>query len=135
MSGCVRPTSRAAAELYLLISSVTNNLSIGGYQTGACTQPDSVAFTTRLLVSFIPAGVMFLSLVFLWRYQLTGERLQANKAVLEERRNQQTAESGNTGETAPQPSLEMKSHDLPDKRGPVQLTYFGPYGSFRLKRP
>ncbi|CAH1258962.1 MFSD2A [Branchiostoma lanceolatum] len=121
----------------ILLASVTSlvALEIGGYQTGACTQPDSVAFTTRLLVSFIPAGVTLLSLVFLWRYQLTGERLQANKTVLEERRNQQTADSGNTGGTAPQPSLEMKSHDLPDKRGPVQLTYFGPYGSFRFKRP
>ncbi|CAH1258965.1 MFSD2A [Branchiostoma lanceolatum] len=125
----------------ILLASVTSlvALEIGGYQTGACTQPDSVAFTTRLLVSFIPAGVMFLSLVFLWRYQLTGERLRTNRAVLEERRTQQTADSGNTGGTAPgtapQPSLDMKSHDLPDKRGPVQLTYFGPYGSFRFKRP
>ncbi|CAH1258966.1 MFSD2A [Branchiostoma lanceolatum] len=127
---CLNSTSMLFASVSSLVA-----LEIGGYQTGACTQPDSVAFTTRLLVSFIPAGVMFLSLVFLWRYQLTGERLRANKAVLEERRTQQTAESGNTGETAPQPSLEMKSHDLPDKRGPVQLTYFGPYGSFRFKRP
>ncbi|XP_066275418.1 sodium-dependent lysophosphatidylcholine symporter 1-like [Branchiostoma lanceolatum] len=125
----------------ILLASVTSlvALEIGGYQTGACTQPDSVAFTTRLLVSFIPAGVTLLSLVFLWRYQLTGERLQANKTVLEERRTQQAADSGNTGGTAPgtapQPSADMKSHDLPDKRGPVQLTYFGPYGSFRFKRP
>ncbi|XP_066275419.1 sodium-dependent lysophosphatidylcholine symporter 1-like [Branchiostoma lanceolatum] len=121
----------------ILLASVTSlvALEIGGYQTGACTQPDSVAFTTRLLVSFIPAGVMFLSLVFLWRYQLTGERLRTNKAVLEERRTQQAADSGNSSGTAPQPSPDMTSHDLPDKRGPVQLTYFGPYGSFRFKRP
>ncbi|XP_066275420.1 sodium-dependent lysophosphatidylcholine symporter 1-like [Branchiostoma lanceolatum] len=129
---CLNSTSMLFASVTSLVA-----LEIGGYQTGACTQPDSVAFTTRLLVSFIPAGVILLSLVFLWRYQLTGERLQANKAVLEERRNQQATDNanGNTGGTAPQQSLEMKSHDLPDKRGPVQLTYFGPYGSFRFKRP
>ncbi|XP_078575810.1 sodium-dependent lysophosphatidylcholine symporter 1-B-like [Branchiostoma floridae x Branchiostoma japonicum] len=104
----------------------------GGYQTGSCTQPDSVAFTTRLLVSFIPAGATLLSLVFLWRYQLTGERLAANKAVLEERRTQQAADTNVNG-AAPQLSLTMKSQDVPDTRGPVQLTYFGPYGSFRVK--
>ncbi|XP_066275422.1 sphingosine-1-phosphate transporter MFSD2B-like [Branchiostoma lanceolatum] len=127
---CLNSTSMLFASVSSLVA-----LEIGGYQTGACTQPDSVAFTTRLLVSFIPAGVMFLSLVFLWRYQLTGERLRTNKAVLEERRTQQAADSGNSSGTAPQPSLDMTSHDLPDKRGPVQLTYFGPYGSFRFKRP
>ncbi|XP_035672202.1 sodium-dependent lysophosphatidylcholine symporter 1-B-like [Branchiostoma floridae] len=121
----------------VLLASVTSivALEIGGYRTGSCTQPDSVAFTTRLLMSFIPAGAYLLSLVFLWRYQLTGDRLAANKAVLEERRTQQSADSGNTDKAAPQPSLAMKSHDLPDTRGPVQLTYFGPYGSFRFKLP
>ncbi|XP_035675068.1 sodium-dependent lysophosphatidylcholine symporter 1-B-like [Branchiostoma floridae] len=121
----------------VLLASVTSivALEIGGYQSSACTQPDSVAFTTRLLVSFIPAGATLLSLVFLWRYQLTGERLAANKAVLEERRTQQSSDSGNTDTAAPPPSLATKSHDLPDMRGPVQLTYFGPYGSFRFKRP
>ncbi|XP_078576544.1 sphingosine-1-phosphate transporter MFSD2B-like [Branchiostoma floridae x Branchiostoma japonicum] len=124
----------------ILLASVTSivALEIGGYRSGSCIQPDSVAFTTRLLISFIPAGATLLSLVFLWRYQLTGERLAANKAVLEERRTQQSADSGNTDKAAPEPSLSMKSHDLPDTRhvrGPVQLTYFGPYGSFRFKRP
>ncbi|XP_035675066.1 major facilitator superfamily domain-containing protein 2B-like [Branchiostoma floridae] len=118
----------------ILLASVTSivALEIGGYQSGACTQADSVAFTTRLLVSFIPAGATLLSLVFLWRYQLTGERLAANKAVLEERRTQQAADTNVNG-AAPQLSLTMKSHDEPDTRGPVQLTYFGPHGSFRVK--
>eukprot|EP00058_Branchiostoma_floridae_P012086 XP_002597574.1 hypothetical protein BRAFLDRAFT_82320 [Branchiostoma floridae] len=111
----------------LLLTRFEKKLVLAGFALA-----DSVAFTTRLLVSFIPAGATLLSLVFLWRYQLTGERLAANKAVLEERRTQQAADTNVNG-AAPQLSLTMKSHDEPDTRGPVQLTYFGPHGSFRVK--
>ncbi|KAL5015874.1 hypothetical protein ScPMuIL_005463 [Solemya velum] len=60
-------------------------LEFGGYQTGMCDQPSSVALTLRLLV--VPGPVVFLliALVCLWKYPIDETRRQQIRKEVEEK--------------------------------------------------
>ena len=71
------------------ISDNRNYLSLfrfGGYKTGKCEQPDSVAMTLRLLISALPFVLILLSFIFVWRYPIDEARRWRNKEKLERKR-------------------------------------------------
>ncbi|TFG09200.1 MAG: MFS transporter [Promethearchaeota archaeon] len=53
--------------------------SLTGFQSGATTQPESALLGIRILISFIPASVMFIGILIYTQYPLKGERLQKVK--------------------------------------------------------
>nr|KAG5710264.1 hypothetical protein BaRGS_008980 [Batillaria attramentaria] len=54
-------------------------LSIGGYKTGECTQPESVGRTLRLLVTPVPVVCILIALVCLWLYPIDEKRREKIK--------------------------------------------------------
>ncbi|CAH1773326.1 unnamed protein product, partial [Owenia fusiformis] len=60
-------------------------LGIGGYVTGACTQPKSVGLTLRLLVAPLPIVFILIGLLVLWSYPITEERRLRTQQELYER--------------------------------------------------
>ncbi|XP_063967936.1 sodium-dependent lysophosphatidylcholine symporter 1-like isoform X1 [Lytechinus pictus] len=58
-------------------------LGASGYESGACEQPESVAFTLRLLVSAVPVGCTIVGFISLAFYPITEEQRKKNKTILE----------------------------------------------------
>ena len=74
-------------------SAVTAILAAVGYSTEAgAIQTESALVWVRALMSFVPAAVAALSLIFLSFYPLTTKRMKEIQAELETRRNAQPAE-------------------------------------------
>ncbi|KAG5265637.1 hypothetical protein AALO_G00244680 [Alosa alosa] len=65
----------------------TLSLDFAGYQTSACTQPDSVNFTLKMLVAPAPVVLIFVGLVIFKMYPITEKRRQGNRKVLQELRD------------------------------------------------
>ncbi|XP_078680223.1 sodium-dependent lysophosphatidylcholine symporter 1-like [Branchiostoma floridae x Branchiostoma belcheri] len=86
---------RLAAAVALGLTAIA--LKIGGYITGYCVQPAEVGSTLRLLMSVVPIGLTLIGLIFLWRYPITTERQQRNKAALEEMKKAKNQEECKNG--------------------------------------
>ncbi|XP_062378442.1 sodium-dependent lysophosphatidylcholine symporter 1-B-like [Sardina pilchardus] len=65
----------------------TLSLDFAGYQTSACTQPDLVNFTLKMLVAPAPVVLIFVGLVIFKTYPITEKRRQGNRKVLQELRD------------------------------------------------
>ncbi|XP_007895292.2 sodium-dependent lysophosphatidylcholine symporter 1 [Callorhinchus milii] len=65
----------------------TLSLDFAGYETGACSQPPSVAFTLKLLVGAAPTGLIFIGLLIFRFYPITEKDRMRNKLALKELRN------------------------------------------------
>ncbi|XP_070555948.1 sodium-dependent lysophosphatidylcholine symporter 1-like [Ptychodera flava] len=61
-------------------------LGVYGYETGACSQPESVGWVLRILVSVVPMTFTILAMLFLWLYPITELRRSETRAKLAERR-------------------------------------------------
>ncbi|XP_078069703.1 sodium-dependent lysophosphatidylcholine symporter 1-like [Mustelus asterias] len=64
----------------------TLSLDFAGYETGACFQPPSVAFTLKLLVGAAPTGLIIIGLLIFQLYPITEEVRMKNKLALHELR-------------------------------------------------
>uniref|UniRef100_A0A4W3HZT4 MFSD2 lysolipid transporter B, sphingolipid n=1 Tax=Callorhinchus milii TaxID=7868 RepID=A0A4W3HZT4_CALMI len=64
----------------------TLSLDFAGYETGACSQPPSVAFTLKLLVGAAPTGLIFIGLLIFRFYPITEKDRMRNKLALKELR-------------------------------------------------
>ncbi|ESP05216.1 hypothetical protein LOTGIDRAFT_102436, partial [Lottia gigantea] len=69
--------NKLASGIGLALSQVA--LSVGGYVTGACTQPESVDLTLRMLVVPGPVVCLLLALIFLWCYPINEDKRKAIK--------------------------------------------------------
>lgn len=65
----------------------TLSLDFAGYKTNACTQPDSVNLTLKMLVAPAPVVLIFLGLLIFKTYPITEKRRQGNRKVLQELRD------------------------------------------------
>jgi GPH family glycoside/pentoside/hexuronide:cation symporter len=65
---------------------VTRLLDASGYVPDAAAQPQAALVVMRLLLSAIPAVLLALAFAAVWFYPLHGERLQAVRKALAERR-------------------------------------------------
>ncbi|XP_064605389.1 sodium-dependent lysophosphatidylcholine symporter 1-like isoform X1 [Liolophura sinensis] len=65
-------------------------LEIGGYQTGACVQPNSVSLALRILM--VPGPVIFIliALIFLWKYPITEHRRLEIRQAIEDLKSDQS---------------------------------------------
>ncbi|XP_064605390.1 sodium-dependent lysophosphatidylcholine symporter 1-like isoform X2 [Liolophura sinensis] len=63
---------------------------IGGYQTGACVQPNSVSLALRILM--VPGPVIFIliALIFLWKYPITEHRRLEIRQAIEDLKSDQS---------------------------------------------
>ncbi|XP_066303166.1 sodium-dependent lysophosphatidylcholine symporter 1-like [Branchiostoma lanceolatum] len=82
-------------------SVITASLEISGYKTGACSQPESVGFALRIVMSVFPMANLLLSSIFVWKHPITEATRQRTKAALQETRcpNTSTMSSDVTTET------------------------------------
>ncbi|XP_066302631.1 sodium-dependent lysophosphatidylcholine symporter 1-like [Branchiostoma lanceolatum] len=68
-------------------SVITASLEISGYKTGACSQPESVGFALRIVMSVFPMANLLLSSIFVWKHPITEATRQRTKAALQETRS------------------------------------------------
>ncbi|XP_039993975.1 sodium-dependent lysophosphatidylcholine symporter 1-B-like [Xiphias gladius] len=62
----------------------TLSLKFAGYVTGSCSQPETVSFTLRMLVSPVPVCLIAVGLLILKTYPIDEERRQDNQKLLQE---------------------------------------------------
>ncbi|XP_043532943.1 major facilitator superfamily domain-containing protein 2B-like isoform X1 [Chiloscyllium plagiosum] len=82
-------------SFYVFFTKLANGVSMGlsalslhfaGYKTGACVQPQSVAFTLKLLVAALPVGLIIIGLIIFRFYPITEDIRMRNELALEELR-------------------------------------------------
>ncbi|XP_040917307.1 sodium-dependent lysophosphatidylcholine symporter 1-B-like [Toxotes jaculatrix] len=61
----------------------TLSLKFAGYVTGSCSQPDSVSFTLKVLVSPVPVCLIAVGLLILKTYPIDEKRRQHNQQLLD----------------------------------------------------
>lgn len=64
-----------------------------GFVAGADSQTPETIFKMRLMFSFVPATVLFLSILILHRYPLNRERMEEIKEIIAKRKEEQGAEA------------------------------------------
>ncbi|XP_066285740.1 sodium-dependent lysophosphatidylcholine symporter 1-like [Branchiostoma lanceolatum] len=52
----------------------TIGLEIGGYEIGSCIQPESVGSAMRTLLSIFTSALVFVGVLFIWKFPITEER-------------------------------------------------------------
>ncbi|TKS86560.1 Sodium-dependent lysophosphatidylcholine symporter 1-B [Collichthys lucidus] len=62
----------------------TLSMKFAGYVTGACSQPEAVALTLKVLVSPVPVCLIVVGLLILRTYPIDEERRQGNRKLLQE---------------------------------------------------
>lgn len=81
--------SKAVGSLQGLAAGIL--LASTGLNPAAVAQPPETILKMRLMFSFVPAGVLLLSMLLLYRYPLTRERMAEIKVLIESRKKSKEA--------------------------------------------
>ncbi|XP_048357942.1 sodium-dependent lysophosphatidylcholine symporter 1 [Sphaerodactylus townsendi] len=77
----------------------TLSLDFAGYKTRGCSQPESVNWTLKLLVSAAPVALIVLGLLLFKLYPIDEERRRKNKKALQDLREEESSNSSSESDS------------------------------------